>query len=461
MTIGLIVGCKDPKLGPDDGKKPNEQLNQISFDNPAVGQKSVYVHFVAFELWQRDSKEINYTNDTLTLEITNQIDDNTFIITETMSGSYFERYDVMQNEFTMKVYADSISFEGKDYSGLALFGQQNLSLVPTSKNEFETKDWVIAPNTSDKNLDGYIFDYSVGDTSFAGINAFVNYEPMTYDGPGTAIAYNRELGVVRSYTINPWTAQADGFDLVNLMEEETQRTDFVDTKWELVSATTVDGKVKTAKELEAERYSLYFINETDISLDIVNKAKGIYKIEDNKIKIDFVGSITEIGAPFQELLFILLEAKTFSATTNKLIIYSDNNEYSSVEFKLVRPDNSILALTKNKWKLSQLVLSDRSRVSLEDYLGDNNFATNFSLNFLNNNYYEGVAGCNRYEGKYYQSGTNILQMNGENITKVYCAFSDEYFRILNSAISYDFLEGSLNINTDHDEVKSLIFVPTR
>lgn len=460
MTIGLIVGCKDPKLGPDDGKKPNEQLNQISFDSPAVGQKSVYVHFVAFEFWNRDSKGINYTNDTLTLEITNQIDENTFIFTETLKGSYFESYDVLQNEFTMKIYVDSISFEGENRAAPVLFSHDDITLRPTSRNEFEANDWIIAPGTSLKNSDGYLFDYTVGDTTFSGINAFVNYEPMTYDGRGTALTYNGELGVVRAYGINPWTAQADGFDLVNLMEKETQRNDFVDTKWELVSATTIDGKVKTAKELEAIGYSLSFINETETHLDIVNHSDGKYEIENNKIKLSF-SYMTFIGAPFQELLNILAESKSYSATTNKLIIYSDNNEYSSVEFKLVRPNNSVLALTKNKWKLSHLVLNDRSRVSLEKYLGDNNFATDFTLNFLNNNYYEGVAGCNRYEGKYYQSGINKLQMNGESITEMYCKFSDEYFRILNSAISYDLFEGSLNIQTDHDEIKSLIFVPTR
>lgn len=456
----VAIGCKDPKLGPDDDKNPTTELNQISFDSPSVGQKSVYVHFVGFNVWSNTQKDLEYTNDTLTLEITNQIDENTFEITETVKGSYFDRYDKKQNSFTMKVQQDSVSFIGEDYYGSILFSLQEPTLKPNSRMELSHNGWLISPNTTYKNLDGYLFDYKVGDTTFSGINAHVNYEPMTYDGGGLAVAYNYQLGVVRSYVINPWTAQADGFDLVKTINNEKTRTDFVDTKWELVSATTVDGKVKTAKELEAIEYSLYFINETDISLDIVNKAKGVYKIEDNKIKIDFVGSITEIGAPFQELLNILAETKSYSATTNKLIIYSDNNEYSSVEFRLVSPNSDVLALSKNNWKLTNLVLSDRSVVKLDDYIDRNSSMNNFTLKFLRNIYYEGFSGCNTYGGKYEVSNTK-LEMFGGNMTEVACQFSQEYNDILNKSHSYNLIDGTLNIYTNHPNVKALIFVPIR
>jgi heat shock protein HslJ len=394
------------------------------------------------------------------LEITNQVDDNTFIVTETLTGSYFDRYDVKQKTFTMDVYSDSVIFEGENYSGLKLFGHQTVSLKPNSRMEFSNNGWLISPNTTHKNLDGYLFDYKVGDTTFSGINAFVNYEPMTYDGGGLAFAYNYQLGIVRSYVINPWTAKADGFDLVNLMNEETQRNDFVDTKWELVSATTVDGKVKTAKELEADGYYILFTSEQEFFLYYGNESGGSYKLDGRKIDIE-MGATTKILSPFIELYDILNQAQTYRATTNKLIIYSSHSEYSAVEFKLKSPDSDILGLTKNKWKLSQLVLSDRNIVFLEDYDGGVPLASNYILQFNRNGKYDGMSGCNTYTGNYKLVKNNVLTMNGWNLTEAACKFSYEYHEILNTAKTYDLFDGTLNIHTNHDEVKSLIFIPTR
>ncbi|MFN3196443.1 MAG: META domain-containing protein [Chlorobiota bacterium] len=455
----VAIGCKDPRLGPDDDKKPTTELNQISFESPSVGQKSVYVHFVGFNVWSNTQKDLEYTNDTLTLEITNQIDDNTFIITETVKGSYFDRYDKKQNSFTLKVHQDSVSFIGEDYYGSILFSLQEPTLRPNSRMELSHNGWLISPNTTYKNLDGYLFDYKVGDTTFAGINTHVNYEPMTYDGGGLAVAYNYQLGVVRSYVINPWTAQADGFDLVNTINNEKPRTDFVDTKWELVSATTVDGNVKTAKELEAIGYYIYFTNESEFYLFYGNDSGGEYSIDGNQIKIE-MGATTKKLSPFMELYDILNESIKFSANTNKLIIYSDNNEYSSVEFKLVSPNTDVLALSKNNWKLTNLVLADRSVVKLDDYIDRNSTMNNFTLKFLRNSYYEGFSGCNTYGGKYEVSNTK-LEMFGGNITEAACPFSQEYNDILNKSHSYNLIDGTLNIYSNHINVKALIFVPTR
>jgi heat shock protein HslJ len=282
---------------------------------------------------------------------------------------------------------------------------------------------------------------------------------MTYDGGGLAVAYNYQLGVVRSYVINPWTAQADGFDLVNTINNEKPRTDFVDTKWELVSATTVDGKVKTAKELDAVGYYIYFNNESEFFLFYGNESGGEYNIIGNQINIE-MGATTKMLSPFMELYDILNESTTFSANTNKLIIYSDNNEYSSVEFKLVSPNTDVLALSKNNWKLTNLVLADRSVVKLDDYIDRNSSMNNFTLKFLRNSYYEGFSGCNTYGGKYEVSNTK-LEMFGGNMTEAACPFSQEYNDILNESHSYNLIDGTLNIYTNHSNVKALIFVPIR
>jgi heat shock protein HslJ len=454
LLMGMISGCGDSEVGPND--KTNG-LNLINYENPKVGQKSVYVKFMGFRVMEKDKKPIHYGGDTITLEIVEKLDDNSFIVSETTKSVGIKPADL---SFILTVKGDTITFGKNGGIGSQLFNLEYTELVINQPQELNSDGWIIGSFDNTNIENGYLSNYSVGDSTFNRLSASTNYGPMSRDDLGTSAAYDSELGIIRAYSVNPWLSSVTGYDLLELKDTENQRTDFVDTKWELVSATRRDGEINYYEEKYASFYNIYFLNDKWFFLNYGNESGGSYSIDGDKIEIE-MGSSTAAGGGFQGLYDILDDAYSYRATTRTLTIYSEHPEYSSVEFKRVPPNSPRLAITNHKWKLDKLELSDKSIVSVEDYIGDKDTDLEYIVNFSPQQTITGYSGCNEIIGYYWYYENKSFRVLCDNMTDNDCPFSYKFQEVMDATKSFDYSEGSLNIKTDHDEVKSLNFVPTR
>ncbi len=173
-----------------------------------------------------------------------------------------------------------------------------------------------------------------------------------------------------------------------------------------------------------------------------------------------MGSTTLAGGGFVHLYDILGKAKTYNVTTNKLIINSEHLDYSSVEFIRVPPNSPRLAITNHEWKLDELELPDDSIVSVEDYIGQKDTGLEYLVNFTPQQTITGYSGCNEIIGHYWIYEDNGFRYTGGNLPND-CPFSYKFQEVMDESKSFDYSGDRLHIQTDHDEVKSLIFVPTR
>lgn len=218
LLIGMLSGCGDSEVGPDD---ESNGLNLIDYNNPKVGQKSVYVKFMGFRAMDENRKPIHYGSDTITLEIVEKIDDNSFLVSETTKSVGVKPADL---SFILTIKGDTITFGGDGGIGSKLFDLKNTEIVINQPQELTSDDWIIGSFDNTNIENGYLSNYTVGDSTFNRLSASTNYGPMSRDGLGTSAAYDSELGIVRAYSVNPWLSSVTGYDLITLKDEKAKLT---------------------------------------------------------------------------------------------------------------------------------------------------------------------------------------------------------------------------------------------
>lgn len=469
MAVVIFAACKDPDVGPGE---PQEDAGFIQFESPAVGQKSSYIHFYADGYWEATTKPIKYTRDTISWEITKKIDINTFEITERLSGELFgtEANNRVLRTITLVKDADKVRFTTDRAISSPLLGHSDtLELLLNNSNEIPYTDWKITENNSSQPFYGYLKNYNVKDKGYDRLDMYSDFTPTHYDGTGLMFAYNSKYGIVRYYGMNPWVGDVSGFDLIRDLKKPTDELkDFVGTKWRLKNVYYKDGSTKSINEIIgadnvdffANSYTIEFKSDNELlGLSGCNSFQSKYKINANNIKFDLYGSITEMGCPFtSEFVSIFSLTTTFKASENTLILNSDYEEYSGLEFERVY-EPEIFQLENTEWVLYKVHYNNGDVVPIDRLLGNNNTNpsfNNFELKFMENNLLEGFSGCNTFGGEYKVEKSKINIIMG-NTTFVACKFTDEYSRILSNSTTYSANRDKLIINSSFGDYKALEF----
>lgn len=443
MAAMIFAACKDPNTGPGT---PQEDAGFIQFESPAVGQKSSFLHFNAKGYYEPTPTPISYTRDTIHWEVTKKIDRNTYEITERLVGDYFGDAAInrVMRYITLIKETDRVLLVTDRNTSSPLLGYRDtLSLPLGNAIDVPFMDWRVGEMNSTAAYDGYVSGYKVKDKEYEKLDVYSDFTPTHYDGFGLLFAYNSGYGMVRHYGMNPWGGDVNGFDLITDMKKRTDAlTDLAGTKWRLKNVSYKDGRVKSIKEVlngmpHAERFIAEFQDNNLISgLSGCNTYAAEYEIDGVNISIDDWNStkvLCTFGAAYYE---IMLNSTTFSATEGNLIINSDYEEYSGLEFERVTdilPHN--VELIGTKWKLRAVHYPKGNIVPIDRVLGENgsnNAFNQFVLEFMEDDILSGFSGCNTFGGTYKLSQPEI-KMEVGNITQMACEFSNEYSKILNAA----------------------------
>ncbi|PKL80870.1 MAG: hypothetical protein CVV25_02835 [Ignavibacteriae bacterium HGW-Ignavibacteriae-4] len=472
MAVMIFTACKDPNTGPGE---PQEDAGFIQFESPAVGQKSSFVHFYAKGYWEATPSPISYTRDTIYWEITKQINRVTFEITERLSGDYFG--DEANNQplriITLFKDSDKVLLVTERTTSSPLLGYKDTVSLPlgNAKN-VPFMDWRVGEMNSTAAYDGYVSDYKVKGKEYDRLDVSSDFTPTHYDGMGLLFAYNSKYGMVRHYGMNPWLGDVSGFDLISdLIKPTDELKEFVGTKWRLKNVYYKDGSVKSINEITSvgnlpgsNNFVLDFISNDEIhGISGCNGIKYKYKLDQNKIEMNFFGGMTYVYCPFTgEFPAILDKSTTYKATESTLIINSDHDEYSGLEFERVF-EREEYPLENTKWQLRNVHYPSGEIVPIEKILvsnGSNTTFNHFLLDFKENNLLSGFSGCNTYGGTY-KIEQNTIEIVAGSITEVGCKFSADYDRILNNSTTFMADAKKLVIYSSLDNFKALEFERAR
>lgn len=201
--------------------------SHISFSNPFLFQQSNYIRF---EIPNHISYDIpEYTDNTLSVRLQEQIDDNSFMVVETIDrieGSlnlpFYPDTETVINKWTF--HGDSITvspyndeyftsfiwnlseaFEGNEDNGFtfSLIRPTDPIIDMANDDVSESMGWGTFA-AEDYSLSNQVFgDLIVNGRSYVG-----------WDGPKKMVFYNRTDGVIRSIDFNGMALITHGFDLV-------------------------------------------------------------------------------------------------------------------------------------------------------------------------------------------------------------------------------------------------------
>lgn len=468
IAVLIFTACKDPNTGPGE---PQEDAGFIQFESPAVGQKSSFVHFYAKGYWEETPSTLTYTRDTIHWEITKQIDRNTYQITERLSGELFG--DLATNRelrlLTLTKKDNSILITSGRSLSSPLVGYNN-SLVLKLNNDIQYPftDWRIGEITSTAAYDGYVIDYKIKDKQYNKLDVYSDFTPTHRDGMGLLFAYNGKYGLVRYYGMNPWLGDVSGFDLIRDLRKPTEELkDFVGTKWQLKYVYYKDGSVKSINDIigagnspRSNNFVLDFISNDEIhGISGCNGIKYKYKLDQNKIEMNFFGGMTYVYCPFTgEFPAILDKSTIYNAKEGTLTIYSDHDEYSGLEFERVY-DREEYPLEKTEWTLVNVHYTNGDIIPISRIIGGDgtdHAYSQFELKFMENNLLGGFSGCNTFGGEYIID-KNKIKIEAGSITKVGCKFSDEYGKILSASTTYSADRNRLIIYSTYEGYKALEF----
>lgn len=468
MAAMIFAACNDTNTGPGDEQEPVEDSGYIQFDSPAVGQISNYIHFYATGYHNPTPSPISYTRDTIHWEITNQIDINTYEITERLSGDYFET-EVNNKELniiTLIIKADKVLLVTDITNSSPLLGYNDtLELSLGNTKEYSYTEWKIGDKYDPEPHSGYMSNYKVKDKVYDKLDFYSDFTPTYLDGLGLLFAYNTKYGMVRHYAMNPWTDDVSGFDLIR---NNPTPNSLVGSEWRLRNIVYKDGSVKSIEEvfwgdkdrLKDPNFTLFIKSETEVyGYAGCNDYGGEYSLNKDSITIGNIIS-TLVACPFtSEYMLAMTNSTTYNSNGETLIINTSFENVKSLVFERITNVVEEYPLLNTEWTLNKVHYSNGDIVLLENLLGSDgtNPAFNqFELKFMENNQLGGLSGCNTFGGEYKVEKSKI-DIKASSITEVSCKFSDEYGKILSNSTKFTADGGKLVIYSIYNDYKALEF----
>ncbi len=230
VLLSVVSSCAD-----DDpvGKKwmnPLEGLpdnGPVRFDEPAIGQRSYYVSFRAYNDNTPGNVRYEYITDTLVLAITGK-ETVGWIVNEFITEGSTSRQSADDDTPLDSVYvtmlqidADSIYIGNSSgesfYSNFFGIRGNSLFKLPLSLVAEPSKQNPTCSPFASRNADTmeYSINYTQLGQTYDHLNVYADNSMTATDGPALMYAYSASTGFVRMSAINPWVFdQATGWDLV-------------------------------------------------------------------------------------------------------------------------------------------------------------------------------------------------------------------------------------------------------
>lgn len=211
LILIFLISCDD------NSNEISNSSNHVSFENPEVGQKSIYIGFTGTDYFTENTSW-EYTQDSVIIEIT-EIESGVLTIKEQQIFSSSES-NIIEYYYQIEVVNNKLFFDLNGQNSSIFYSYSNDSNYQIDFNlpekQASTDGWKIESDSTSQMNDK--FDIGFFETSngkFLNVKSDRYFEPMAVDGPGSIRFYNKTDGILKLYSINPWFAQASGFELTN------------------------------------------------------------------------------------------------------------------------------------------------------------------------------------------------------------------------------------------------------
>lgn len=184
------------------------------------GQIERYILFTSSNLFtSQDSAVINYTGDTLIVEVLEEIDQNTFIIKEYFSphsniftsttnyiyGSPEDIYEVQWTFANDSLLIENPSSSFWQASHLTYFAE-GVSLDPPFTNMVTFFDWKPIPT-----FGSHTYNRIINGQEYNRLIVHVDNSQIAVDGPGMSMTYEKAHGIASSFMVSAWTGGVQGW----------------------------------------------------------------------------------------------------------------------------------------------------------------------------------------------------------------------------------------------------------
>ncbi len=218
LLIVLISSCDDH----DDEYICMEEIHVIDFDHPQAGQKSVYLKFNAPDYYNYASDEIEFTQDSLVMEV---IGENVFGIRireyYTAGSPILSEPDQLIDTayYSIKVNEEFITFDWDQNSAISprgrLFDYGVQYPMNTEPYEFDKLNWKVfpSPEMPQFGVTGVVKSYQPIDDNFGDCMARFDLGTVFAHIERPMWIYQPKLGLITRYTEITSSSYAFGYIL--------------------------------------------------------------------------------------------------------------------------------------------------------------------------------------------------------------------------------------------------------
>jgi hypothetical protein len=227
----VFVACNKE----EETLNPKLDETMINFQNLEVGQTNYYLRYVGEKYYDEDSNnQFSYTNDTLKVEIIEEVSPGQFLVEESytpgseiLEGENVDYYrmvlsyylSIENDQIMIKKTSDDSYGAHFIYSfSLTGWGSENdgieLPLETFTDKETSIVGWKTTTTYSELFGEYYANNVTIRNFNFGTANVIINNLPMQVDGNGMTYVYNRDYGLIRSFTYSAWTGGGSGWDLI-------------------------------------------------------------------------------------------------------------------------------------------------------------------------------------------------------------------------------------------------------
>lgn len=215
----FLVGCR---------KDGDETIvaGKISFQDPQVGQRSMYVSLVGDDYKQLNNHHFEYLADTLIAEIMEK-DTAGYLVREyltsgsaSLNGASYVAFADSTIYYYLRFEQDEIHIKNlhpRLTSRLFFFNtsvDESLPMQDFTDLQVEFKGWKTNIPYSTNLYKAFVVDYRQFDAVYDRLNVMIDNRPMKNRGAGHTHVYSAKHGLIRSCQYSWYTSKGFGWDLL-------------------------------------------------------------------------------------------------------------------------------------------------------------------------------------------------------------------------------------------------------
>lgn len=217
IVLALACGCGE------DPARPAPEGGPVRFDQPALGQRSLYLFFSCDHYGSPAQATQTYAPDTLQLLVVRREGDE-FRLEESLTPGSASRHgatNVTDPEstytYTLRVAGDSLRVQ--EHTRSRIFStwrgiKSTYPLVPIAGPETHFAGWQPELPYHESLVTASVRDHTQQGQHYERLNLVMDNRGMQVDGPGCFFAYAQEQGLVRWAFYSWWTRAGHGWDLL-------------------------------------------------------------------------------------------------------------------------------------------------------------------------------------------------------------------------------------------------------